>query len=191
MPVAVPPSLPLLPFNTVLVPGAALELRLVAPAHLELVRECGRRDAGFGVCLVLQGEQTDAVASTAAFGTEARIEDFSAGEDGVPALRIRGRRRFHVRQTRVRDSGLITAVVDWCEPDPDDPVRPEHAALVLVLERILQKAGVDATPTQLDDAAWVSWRLIEWLPLTDSQRQALLQEDDPHARLDRLLLMLS
>ena len=40
------PSLLLLPHGAVLVPGGALTLRLVRPAHLELVRECSRRDAG-------------------------------------------------------------------------------------------------------------------------------------------------
>ena len=44
---------------------------------------------------------------------------------------------------------------------------------------------------QLDDAAWVGWRLIELLPLSDRQRQALLQEDDPHARLDQILGLVS
>jgi hypothetical protein len=32
--------------------------------------------------------------------------------------------------------------------------------------------------------------LAELLPLGDVQRQALLQEDDPHARLDQLLALL-
>jgi len=32
--------------------------------------------------------------------------------------------------------------------------------------------------------------LAELLPLSDEQRQLLLQEDDPHARLDALLALL-
>jgi Lon protease-like protein len=42
-----------------------------------------------------------------------------------------------------------------------------------------------------DDAAWVGWRLAELLPLHDAQRQELLQLDDPHARLDRILALVS
>ena len=38
-----------------------------------------------------------------------------------------------------------------------------------------------------DDAAWVGWRLAELLPVSDEQRLGLLQQDDPHRRLDRLL----
>ena len=32
-------------------------------------------------------------------------------------------------RTRVRDNGLLVADVDWCEADPDDELRPEHALL--------------------------------------------------------------
>lgn len=187
--VQAPQTLALLAFDAVLLPGAPLLLRMVEPRYLDLVREGSRPGVGLGVCLVIDGEPPGR--GTAAFGTEACIEDFSTGADGVLMLRVRGRRRFRVCRTRVRDNGLIMATVDWRPRDPDDPLRPEHATLALVLERILDQAGVGATPAQLDDAAWVGWRLGEWLPLSDAQRQSLLQEDDPHARLDRLLTLLS
>jgi uncharacterized protein len=191
MPVA-QASLALFPLKTVLVPGGALGLRVVEPRYLDLVRECGRSGEGFGVCLVLDDAGTGP--ATAAFGTEARIEDFGAGEDGLLTLRARGRRRFHVRSTRVRDNGLIVATVDWREPDPDDELRPQHALLAQVLQHILDQAGgehADAPPACMDDAAWIGWRLVELLPLSDRQRQALLQEDDPHARLDQILALVS
>jgi uncharacterized protein len=195
--VAVPTAsspLALFPLKTVLVPGAALAIRVFEPRYLDLVRDCGRSGDGFGVCLILQGAETGAAASTAAFGTEARIEDFGTGDDGLLTLHVRGCRRFHVQHTRVRDNGLIVATVNWCEPDPDDELRPEHAVLGMVLQHIVEQIGGEhakAARARFDDAAWVGWRLAELLPLADSQRQALLQEDDPHARLDRLLELVS
>jgi Lon protease-like protein len=193
MPIASSP-LALFPLKTVLVPGAVLAIRVFEPRYLDLVRDCGRSGDGFGVCLILQGAETGAVASTAAFGTEARIEDFGTGDDGLLTLHVRGRRRFHVQRTRVRDNGLIVAAVDWRDPDPDDELRPEHAVLGMVLQHIVEQIGGEhakAARARFDDAAWVGWRLAELLPLHDSQRQELLQEDDPHARLDRLLELVS
>ena len=108
-------------------------------------------------------------------------------------LQVRGARRFHVRRTRVRDNGLVIAQVEWCDPDPDDELRPEHAVLGALLQGILEQFGGEhaaAPRARFDDAAWVGWRLSELLPLADDQRQILLQEDDPHARLDRLLDLL-
>lgn len=183
-------SLPLFPLRTVLVPGAALGLRVFEPRYLDLVRECGRRGTGFGVCLILDGEEVGTPASPANIGTEALIEDFDLGADGLLALRVRGARRFHVRRTRVRDSGLVVADVEWCDPDPVIDLQPEHAVLGLVLRKILEHIdGADqAFPEpHFDDAAWVGWRLAELLPLEQPKRQLLLQQDDPDARLETLL----
>lgn len=188
------PPLPLFPLRTVLVPGGALGLRIFETRYLDMVRDCGRSGTGFGVCLILDGAEAGAPATPAAVGTEARIEDFDTTPEGLLALRVRGTRRFRVRQTRVRANGLVVGDVDWCAPDPDDPLRPEHALLGDVLRQTLERAGtraVDVPQARFDDAAWVGWRLAELLPLDDATRQALLQEDDPHARLDRLIVAIS
>lgn len=183
----------LFPLHTVLVPGASLGLRVFEPRYLDLVRDCGRAGKGFGVCLILDGEEVGAPASAAAYGTEALIEDFGSGDDGLLTLQVRGARRFHTQRVRVRDNGLQVADVTWCDPDPGDAVRPEHGLLVTLLERLIERIGgehAQAPKAQFDDASWVGWRLAELLPLQDDQRQALLQIDDPHQRLDRLLALL-
>lgn len=187
-------ALPLFPLRTVLVPGGALGLRIFETRYLDMVRECGRSGSGFGVCLILEGAEAGAPATPAAVGTEARIEDFDATPEGLLTLRVRGARRFRVRRTRVRADGLILGDVDWCAPDPDDPLRPEHVLLGDVLRQTLERTGdgaIDIPQARFDDAAWVGWRLTELLALDDDVRQALLQEDDPHARLDRLIVAIS
>jgi uncharacterized protein len=187
-------SLALFPLHSVLLPGAAIGLRVFESRYLDLVRDCGRSGRGFGICMILKGKEVGAPATAAAFGTEAVIEDFGQGDDGLLTLRVRGARRFHVERARVRDNGLQVADVRWCEPDAAEPVRPEHGLLPVLLETIIEKLGgehVHAEHALLDDAAWVGWRLAELLPLHDSQRLELLQLDDPHARLDRLLQLVS
>lgn len=187
-------ALPLFPLNTVLVPGAALDLRVFEPRYLDLVRDCGRNGSGFGVCLIAQGTEAGAPATPMAWGTEARIEDFDHGSDGLLHLRLRGQRRFHVTRTRVRDNGLVVGEVDWCEPDAAADLQPQHALLGDVLRRIFEQLGdadVRVPEPRFDDAAWVGWRLAELLPLTLPQRQRLLQEDDIDRRLDELLRLLS
>lgn len=186
-------ALPLFPLQTVLVPGASLGLRVFETRYLDLVRDCGRDGTGFGICLILDGDEAGVPALPAAVGTEARIEDFGTTGDGLLMLRVRGGRRFHVRQTQTRGNGLIVADVDWCEPDPDDELRPEHGLLGSVLQQVIEQAGGEfakVPPSRFDDAAWVGWRLAELLPLSNPQRQMLLQENDPHARLDRLLALM-
>ncbi|WP_411852026.1 LON peptidase substrate-binding domain-containing protein [Stenotrophomonas sp. LGBM10] len=183
-------SLPLFPLHAVLLPGAALGLRVFERRYLDMLRECGRQDSTFGVCLILDGDEVGGPALPAAYGVEARIEDFDVGADGVLVLRLRGQRRFHVLRTRVRDNGLVLADVQWSPPDHDDELRPEHALLATVLEHIIEQAGAAFAPVHpalLDQAAWVGWRLAELLPLQEPQRLQLLQQDDPHQRLQDLL----
>ena len=177
-------ELPVLLHDAVLVPGASMTMRLLPSVHGALLREAGRNDGRFGTCVVAEQVMADV-------GVEACIDDFSTSPDGALLLRVRGRRRFRVRQVLIQDNGPTSALVDWCNPDADEPLRPEYALLAVVLEPILDQAGADATAAQLDDSAWVGWRLVEWLPLFVEQRQALLREDDPFARLDRLLLLMS
>lgn len=184
-------TLPLFPLQAVLVPGAALDLRIFERRYLDMVGECGRGGSGFGVCLILEGDEVGTPASPAAYGTEAVIEDFGTTPEGLLLLRVRGRRRFHVVRTRVRDSGLVMADVQFRdELEGSTRVRPEHALLAELLRRILAQA-TDAKrepePALFEDAAWVGWQLAEVLPLSLTQRQALLQLDDPHARLQLLL----
>ena len=188
-------ALPLFPLHAVLVPGAALELRIFEPRYLDMVRECGRTGNGFGVCLILEGEEAGAPAIPAAWGTEAVVEDFDTTPEGLLMLRVRGMRRFEVVRTRVRDNGLVVGDVAFHADRAEAPgasmrLRPEHALLAELLRRILAQVGgehADPAPALFEDAPWVGWRLAELLPLTPAQRQILLQLDDPHARLQRLL----
>lgn len=183
-------ELALFPLNAVLLPGASLALRIFEPRYLDLVRRCGRSGEGFGICLILAGREVGAPALPAAHGTEAVIVDFAMTEDGLLGITVEGRRRFRVERTRARSDGLLLGDVRWHEDAPTARVRDEHALLSLLLARILDKAGIEhegAGKGRLADAAWVGWRLAEWLPLAPPDKQHLLEIDDPHLRLQRLV----
>jgi Lon protease-like protein len=183
-------ELPLFPLSSVLFPGGSLGLRIFEPRYLDLIKRCGRSGEGFGVCLILEGHEAGAPAVPAAHGTEAVIVDFAMTDDGLLGITVQGRRRFHVDRTVVRDDGLIVADVTWL-PEPEaQPMRDEHSLLGVLLARILDKAGVEHEGIgkgRLADAQYVAWRLAEWLPLSAQERQQLLQLDDPHERLQRLV----
>ena len=183
-------ELPLFPLNAVLFPGGSLGLRIFEPRYLDLIRRCGRSGEGFGVCLILEGHEAGAPATPAALGTEAVIVDFAMTDDGLLGITVEGRRRFHVERTRVRDDGLVVGDVRWLPEADDSRLREEHALLGVLLARILDKAGIEHDGVgkgRLPDAAFIGWRLAEWLPLSAAERQALLQLDDPYQRLQRLV----
>jgi hypothetical protein len=185
-----PETLPLFPLHTVLFPGATLGLRVFETRYLDLVRDCARNGRGFGICLILEGGAVGAPAAPAAIGTEAVIEDFGTGDDGLLTITVRGARRFHASRLRVRDNGLQVAEVEWLGDAAGEPVRPEHAVLVTLLRYALAGAAEQPDAACFDDAGWVGWRLAGLLPIRPTQRQALLQIDDPHERLQRLLSLI-
>lgn len=184
-------TLPLFLLHVALMPGATMSLRVFEPRYLELLRECSRTNSNFGICLIVDGEEVGAPATPAAWGVEAKIEDFDVGADGMLRLSLRGARRFRIDSIAVRDNGLVVGQVEWQAADSDDELRPEHGMLAMLLERLLDHVGgvhAKALGTPLcEQAAWVSWRLAELLPLEEPQRLLLLQTADPHQRLENIL----
>ncbi len=183
-------DLPLFPLSSVLFPDGALSLRIFERRYLDMIRDCARNNAGFGVCLILDGGEVGEPATPAAIGTLARIVDFHSGSDGLLGILARGDRRFRVRQTRVRDDGLIHAQVEWIEEGETQAVPAECGLLATILERFHEQAGGEYARIErarYDDAAWVAYRLAEALPLDQAERQLLLQMSDPIERLIQLM----
>jgi uncharacterized protein len=180
-------ELPLFPLNTVLFPGGILPLRIFEPRYLDMVKECMRNNHGFGVCMIIQGEEVGQNTASAALGCEARIVDFDQTPEGLLAITAQGARRFHVEQVKIKNNGLVMGEVSWLSDLCERAIEPEHLLLSQILQRVLDKAEITFDKKQLDDADWVSWRLAEWLPLSNLERQALLQEADANVRLQSLL----
>lgn len=179
-------ELPLFPLSTVLFPGGRLELRIFERRYLDMVRDCMRAGGGFGVCVIVRGREAGEPAIPAAYGTLARITDFSTLPDGLLGIVAEGTRAFHVERTRVRDTGLVIGDVALREADAPMPVPPEFGVLATILERLAEQLGGElgaADRARFDDAGWVGYRLAEALPLTLEERQCVLQTADPVARL--------
>lgn len=182
-------GLPLFPLGSVLFPGGRLRLRIFERRYLDLVSDCLRSGSGFGVCLIVRGSEVGAPATPAAIGTLASIVDFSTLPDGLLGIVAAGSRRFRVHRAVVQPGGLLLADVDWIEETPPVPLPAEHGLLATLLARLAEQLDADvanAAQGCYDDAAWVAWRLGELLPLEAAERQQLLAEADPLARLGLL-----
>jgi len=183
-------AIPLFPLNAVLFPGGPLALRIFEQRYIDLVRDCTRRDCGFGVCLILKGLEAGEPAVPAAVGTLARITDFYTLPDGLLGIRAEGSERFQVTTTRVRDNGLVHGEVRFWPDEPVVSVPPEHGLLATILERLFEQIGgpfAKADRACYDNASWVGFRLAEHLPLEPPERQQLLQMTDPLQRLSQLM----
>ncbi len=190
----------LFPLNTVLFPGGVLALRVFEARYMDMVRDCMKTQAPFGVCLITQGAEVGKAAQTEAVGCLAHIADWDMQQLGVLNIRCRGGQRFRVLARRVEANGLVRAEVELLDADEDRPLAPEHEPCADLLRRVIDDLRAQAAqqedgdsggsaaspfelPYQLDSSAWVGNRLCEVLPVPLKAKQKLMELDDAHTRL--------
>jgi len=187
-------DIPLFPLNTVLFPGGHLPLRIFEQRYIDMVRESSAKGSCFGVCLVNNSETANRPATHLRIGTTAEICDFSTLDDGLLGITARGRQKYVIQKTRMRDNGLLMAEVETLvEPDPVE-VPAQYSVLSMITGRFMEQVGGNYPafqPRHLQDAHWVGYRLSELLPLENTEKQVLLQISDPLERLQLLLDLLS
>jgi hypothetical protein len=178
-------EIPLFPLNTVLFPGGPLALRIFETRYIDLVKRCMRDGSGFGVVLIREGQEAGGPATSFEVGTYARIVDFSQQPDGLLGIRALGERRFRILGRRQARDGLNLADIEWLPAEKSAPLPQEFADLGPALDAALTQVGDPYPDLQrhADDAAWVSARLAEILPVPPVHKQHCLELDDPVERL--------
>jgi Lon protease-like protein len=181
----------LFPLHTVLFPGGPLPLRIFETRYTDMVRRCMRSGEPFGVVLIQDGDEAGEVATTATVGCTARIADFHTLHDGLLGIACVGERKFRVQRVWRAGDGLNMGEVQWLSAEPVVPLPPEYARLATAVRRAMAELAehYQHVEKNFDDAAWVSARLTELLPIELNDKQALLELENPIARLDALLVM--
>jgi hypothetical protein len=190
------PWLPLFPLNTVLFPGGVLPLKVFEARYIDMVRECMKRQAPFGVVNIKSGQEVGMAAQPESVGCLAHIRQWDMQELGVLLLRAEGGERFRIIETRVLSDQRLEARVEPIAPDLPYAVSAMHVscatALKAVIDDINQKSRAQqgesfispfAQPLRLDDTAWVANRWCEILPIPLKARQKLLELEDAQSRL--------
>jgi uncharacterized protein len=182
-------ELALFPLNAVLFPGGPLPLRIFEPRYVDMVRRCMREQCAFGVVLILEGaEAAGPVKRMASVGTSARIADFYPMPDGLLGIFCLGERKFRVLRHWSQENGLLVAEVQYLPAEPAVPLPDEYRHLGLLMTRLLPELGelYESVERHAEDAAWVSLRLAEILPVSAADKQRWLELEDPLARLAEL-----
>ena len=179
-------DVPIFALNTVLFPDGVLPLKVFEQRYIEMTKACLRDNSPFGVCLIREGPEVGTAALPARMGCLATITQWDMPQLGLFHLVARGGQRFRLRETRVAPNQLISASVELVPADPDGG--QIDALCGEILKTIIEKAGAERfpAPIRLDDAAWVSYRLAEVLPIDASEKQELLELQDTPARFQRL-----
>ncbi len=189
-------DIPLFLLNTVLYSGGQLALKVFEARYMDMVKDCLRSNAPFGVCLIEHGEEVLNPLSTPCpdtvpqrVGTLATIADWEMPQLGILNIVVHGGGRFRVLTHRVAMNGLVRATVDMLPDPPVTPIPRDYARLVPMLRALiegLEPASQPPQPYRFYDAAWLADRWAELLPLPLMTRQQLLELDDGVARLEAI-----
>jgi Lon protease-like protein len=182
---------PLFPIKTVLFPGGILPLKVFETRYVDMLRECMRQSAPFGVVLTNAGTP-----EPERIGCLAYISHSDMPTLDLMILRTRGGERFRTLETRVLPDQRLEARIEMIEADGEIPISDMHVhcakTLKLVLDDIDAKGQAQhgdafdspfARPLQLENAAWVANRWCEILPIPLKARQKLLELDNAQSRL--------
>ncbi len=166
-------SVPLFPLKTVLYPSVKLELKIFEPRYTDMIANCMRNNAPFGVIHIYKGEETDAQSEVFAIGTLANISSWQDRSDGLLGITAEGFQRFEIVSTDAQTDGLITAEITYYEEDELIETPEQYNYMPELLQHITAQQGKpigNATSFYL-----TLYQLIHFLPLDNTIKQRLLE----------------
>ena len=177
-------QVPLFPLRTVLYPGGPLPLRIFEPRYLDMISNCLKTDAQFGVLLIKNGDETGP-ATTYEVGTLARIIDWYQGSDGLLGITAIGGQRFRLISSSRQADGLNIGEIELLEIELEHSLPEEYKPLANILSGVLDDLGrlYESLERNYEDAGWVGYRFAEILPISPEEKQSCLEIDDPVRRL--------
>ena len=181
----------LFPLNTVLFPGAVLNLHVFEPRYKQMISECLEGGEAFGVCLIRDGDEAgDPEVMPHEVGTTAEIGDVTPLENGRYYISTVGRRRFRIENVVAREPFLTVDVSYLGEElarDDDDAVGGLVSEIRDVfrdyLRLLVEFSGMHADIELPDDPIDASFLIGDALQVADSMKQRLLELSSTEQRL--------
>jgi len=181
------PSIPLFPLSTLLLPGMRMPLQIFEQRYLAMVSDCLKSDSGFGVVLIREGHEVGEVPQVFSVGVYGRIVDWDKQTNGLLGITVLGERKFRTVSMAAQPDKLLMAEVEFLPDEPVAEIEDRHMDLVALAQQLSEHPAVArlGLPT-IKDASTLGWQLTQLLPLSNPDKVALLEMDDPLLRLDEL-----
>ncbi len=182
----------LFPLNTVLFPGSILPLQIFEQRYLNLIKDCMKQQTGFVTVLISAGKEVGATPQIYCTGCYVEIIDWESLENGLLGISVQAKYRARLSHSSVRDDGLLFAEVSPVESTLDDnPVLPKaFKPLSDTLKQLLNHPFAKQYENNVDfnNTADICYRLGELLPISNKQKQLLLETETTEQMLDQLAL---
>lgn len=181
----------LFPLNTVLFPGGILPLQIFEQRYLQLIKDCMKNNQGFVVVLIGHGKEVADTPEVYRIGTYAEITDWQTLKNSLLGITIEGRYRVKIHDIAVRDDGLVTG--NTTELDITESSAVIAAADIdyltdtlntLIKHPFAAERYADFPCSSIND---ICHRLSELLPISNQERQSLLEILDIKQQAEKLV----
>jgi Lon protease-like protein len=171
------PLLPLFPLEIVVFPGTPLPLHIFEPRYKEMVGECLSQDRPFGM---VQAKEK----ALSAIGCSARIVTvIKKYEDGRLDIAAKGAQRFEIIQVN-QERSFLQAEVAFFDDEPSIVSKTAADSVIQLHEQLFAVMGQAIEVER--DAAYLSFRLAQDLPVDLDFKQTLLEMKSEAERVEIL-----
>lgn len=182
----------LFPLNTVMFPGSILPLQIFEQRYLNLIKDCMKQQTGFVIVLISDGKEVGAAPQIYCTGCYVEIIDWESLPNGLLGITIQAKYRVKLANSSVRDDGLLLAEAIPIDSTLDhNPPMPEaFKPLTETLKQLLNHPFSQRYKDSVDfgNTADICYRLSELLPISNKQKQLLLETETAEQMLDMLAL---
>lgn len=177
-------SLPLFPLHTVLFPGCRIPLQIFEQRYLEMVKSSLKKDQGFVIVLLNEGQEVGAVSNVFSVGVEAKIVDWNQLENGLLGITVEGMSRVLIHSAHAQPDGLLLGDLEYLKETP----LFEHEQLDSMLELLttlrehpaVKQLGLSVDEQEVNSLFWC---LSGLLPFSNREKQYLLELNEPQMRI--------
>ena len=182
----------LFPLNTVMFPGSMLPLQIFEQRYLNLIKDCMKQSTGFVTVLISEGKEVGSTPQIYCTGCYVEIIDWEPLANGLLGISIQAKHRVRLSHSSVRDDGLLFAEATAIKSTLDNnPALPEtFKPLSETLKQLLNHPFAEQYKDKVDfnNTTDICYRLGELLPISNKQKQLLLETETTEQMLDQLAL---
>lgn len=164
---------------------------------MDMIRQCMKESTGFGVVLIESGSEVAAPGQKLdihRIGTYSNVVDWNQLPNGLLGITVEGQMTFKIIESWREDNDLCRAEVVFREHDSvdSDPVvvGEQFNDYVELLQGLSKHPAIEELRLNIsfENLREIAWRLSELLPISNRDKQSLLELADPFDRLEQIEL---
>lgn len=193
-------TLPLFPLNSIIFPKGRISLQIFESRYVDLIRQCLRDQTGFGIVLIEEGNEVAHKGQKLDIhrvGTYCEVVDWNELPNGLLGVTVEGQKTFSIVESWREKNNLCVADITFRKDDAVDAepieVGDEFQEYVELLKGLSSHPMVEDLKIEVsfENLREIAWCLAELLPVSNKEKQAILEIRDPISRLEQIELYIA